>query len=193
MFAVRLGEGTPMARTVRNPRLNTRSARTKLAARREPYWTVISEGCAFGYRRGANGGTWIAKFRDDNGRRHYEAIGAADDARDPDGLSVLSFSQGQEKARAFFARKAREAAGDAAPHEGPYTVADALSTYLKAYERRGGKAIYATHHAAETHILPVLGRVPLTRLTAKKLEDWHHGLAEKPARARVGRGGKLNY
>jgi hypothetical protein len=33
---------------------------------------------------------------------------------------------------AFFGRKAREVAGDGAPHEGPYTVADALSTYLKA-------------------------------------------------------------
>jgi integrase len=191
-FAVRLF-GNTMARTVRNPRLNTRSPRAKLGARREPYWTVISGGCALGYRRGANGGRWIAKFRDESGRRHYEAIGAADDARDPDGLSVLAFAQAQEKARAFFARKAREAAGDAAPHDGPYTVADAVSAYLKAYERRGGKAIYATRHAAEMHILPILGMVPLTRLTAKKLEDWHHGLAEKPARARGGRGGKLNY
>src|SRR5262249_18974514 len=85
--------------------------------RNEPFWTVIREGCALGYRSGANGGTWIAKFREETGRRHYQAIGAADDARDPDGLSVLSFAQAQEKAGAFFARKAREAAGDAAPHD----------------------------------------------------------------------------
>src|SRR5262249_3511767 len=129
-------KGDVVARIVRNPRLNTRSARTKLPGRREPHWTVISEGCALAYRPGANAGTWIAKFRDDNGRRHYEAIGAADDARDPDGLSVLSFPQAQEKARSFFARKAREAAGDAAPHDGPYTVENAVRDYLKAYERR---------------------------------------------------------
>ena len=54
-----------MARTVRNPKIDTRSARAKLAVRREPYWTAISEGCALGYSRGAKGGTWIAKFRNE--------------------------------------------------------------------------------------------------------------------------------
>jgi hypothetical protein len=102
-----------MARTIRNGKLDTRSARSRLTLRREPYWTVVSEGCALGYRRGAKGGTWIGRFRDESGRQHYEALGAADDARDPDGLSVFSFAQAQEKSRAFFTRKAREIAGDA--------------------------------------------------------------------------------
>ena len=174
-----------MARAVRNRKLDTRSARTKLAVRREPYWTVDSAGCALGYRRGANGGTWIAKFRDEGGRRHYEAIGAADDARDPDGLSVLSYGQAQEKARTFFVQKAREAAGDAAPHVGPYTVADALAGYLTAYERRGGKALYTTRLAVNTHILPSLGNMAVTKLTARKIEDWHQSIAEQPARLRT--------
>ena len=174
-----------MARAVRNRKLDTRSARTKLAERREPYWTVDSAGCALGYRRGANGGTWIAKFRDDGGRRHYESIGAADDARDPDGLSVLSYGQAQEKARTFFVQKAREAAGDAAPHVGPYTVADALAGYLTAYERRGGKALYTTRLAVNTHILPSLGNMAVAKLTARKIEDWHQSIAEQPARLRT--------
>jgi hypothetical protein len=97
-----------MARTIRNGKLDTRSARSRLTLRREPYWTVISEGCALGYRRGANGGTWISRFRDEKGRQHYEALGAADDARDPDGLSVFSFAQAQEKSRVFLhARRVR--------------------------------------------------------------------------------------
>ena len=182
-----------MARSVRNARLNTRSARTKLDARREPYWTVISAGCALGYRRGANGGTWIGKFRDEGGRRYYEAIGAADDARAPDGHSVLSFGQAQEKARTFFVQKAREAAGDAAPHVGPYTVADALSGYLTAYERRGGKALYTTRLAVKTHILPSLGDITVTKLTARKIEDWHQSLAEQPARVRTKPGKKQRH
>ena len=77
-----------MPRTVRNPQIDTRSARARLAERREPYWTVISAGNALGYRRGAKGGTWIAKFRDADGKRHLESLGAADDARDADGLSA---------------------------------------------------------------------------------------------------------
>jgi hypothetical protein len=94
-----------MARTVRNAKLDTRSARARLVSRREPYWTVISGGCALGYRRGSKGGTWIFRFRDDNGRQHYESLGAADDARESDGLTVYSFAQAQELARAFFVRR----------------------------------------------------------------------------------------
>jgi integrase len=183
-----------MARAVRNAKISTRSARARLPARREPYWTTISEGCALGYRSGTKGGTWIAKFRnDETEQRHYEALGAADDARDPDGISVFSFIQAQEKARAFFHRKAREGAGDMAPHDGPYTVANAIADYLKAYERRGGKALYHARRVAETHILPTLGGTPIPRLTAKKIEDWHHGLAEKPALARTKSGEEPNY
>jgi integrase len=161
--------------------------------RREPHWTVISEGCALGYRRGVKGGTWIGRFRDDTGRQHYEALGAADDARDPDRLSVFSFAQAQEKAREFFTRKAREAAGECAPHEGPYTVQDAIDDYLRAYERRGGKAVYDTRKVAETHIKPVLGSVPVARLTARRIEDWHQSLAEQPARMRTKPGKKQRH
>ena len=176
-----------MPRAVRNARLNTRSARTRLEARREPYWTVISEGCALGYRRGAKGGYWIAKFRDELGQRRYESIGAADDARDPDGLSVLSFAQAQEQARAFFVRKAREAAGDLAPRDRPYTVDDALNEYFRDYAKRG-KALSRTQSAANLHVRPALGAIPITRLTAKRLREWHHGLADKARQVRGKRG-----
>jgi integrase len=182
-----------MARQVRNSKLDSRTARARLPARREPFWTVISAGCALGYRQGAKGGTWIGKYRDDQGRRHYQAFGAADDFRDADGLSVFSFAQAQEQARTFFARKAREAAGELAPHVGPYTIEHAVNDYLKAYERRGGRAVYHARRAAETHILPALGTLPVAKLSAKRLEDWHQGLAEKPALLRSKPGSKPNH
>jgi hypothetical protein len=99
--------GDDMARTLRDPKLDSRTARLKLPIRREPYWKPISPGCALGYRRGP--GTWIAKYRGDDGQRHYTAIGAADDTLDADGHVALSFVQAQEKARGFFTQKAREA------------------------------------------------------------------------------------
>jgi integrase len=182
-----------MARTVRNTKIDTRSSRARLTARREPYWTVISRGCAVGYRRGEKSGTWIAKFRDESGKRSYDSLGAADDARDPDGISVFSFAQAQERAREFFKRKAREAAGELAPHDGPYTVNDAIAAYTKAYERRGGKALYDTRLAAETHIMPELGPLPVARLTTHKIEDWHHRLAETPPRMRTKHGAEPQY
>src|ERR1700688_3981667 len=107
-----------MARTARNGKLDTRSARMKLPARREPYWQVLSKGTAIGYRRGAKGGNWIARLRDEEGKQHYNATGAADDIRDADGLTVFSFSEAQEIARTWFASKARELAGHAEPQLG---------------------------------------------------------------------------
>jgi integrase len=182
-----------MARTVRNAKIDTRSSRARLKIRREPYWTKISQGCAIGYRRGDRGGTWIGKFRDDGGKRHYEALGAADDAREPDGLSVFSFAQAQEKARLFFRHKAREAAGDLAPSEGPYTVAHAIADYIRAYEQRGGKSLYTTRKAAEIHILPALRDVHVRHLTARKIEAWLHALSEQHPRLRTKPGAKQNY
>jgi integrase len=176
-----------MARTVRNAKLDTRSARSRLTARREPYWTVISRGCALGYRRGTNGGTWIGRFRDDTGRQHYEALGATDDARDADGLSAFSFAQAQEKARTFFTRKAREVAGESTPSDGPYRVADALDDYFKSYAKRG-KGVSAARSAANLHIGPILGALPVAKLTPKRLRDWHHAIADKPRQARGKRG-----
>ena len=89
-----------MARTLRNGKLDTRTARAKLAERREPYWTVLVQGGALGYRRGRKAGTWIARWRDKAGKQHYRSLGAADDALDADGIAALSFAQAQERARA---------------------------------------------------------------------------------------------
>jgi integrase len=169
-----------MARTVRNPKIDTRSARLKLAERREPYWTVISSGCAVGYRRGAKSGTWVARLRDDEGKQHYEAFGAADDARDADGLTCFNFAQAQELARTFFDRKARELAGHAEPQAGPYTVKAALDDYLAARERRGSKGARADRYAAEARIVPKLGAIEISRLTTRAIRDWHEAIASAP-------------
>jgi integrase len=174
-----------LARTVRNPKIDTRTARQRLAVRREPYWTVISAGCALGYRRGAKGGTWIAKFRDDDGNRHLEALGAADDVRDADGLTVFSFAQAQAKARDWFRAKARRQAGDLAPLDRPYTVADALADYRADYLRRGGKAADRLDWSAAAWIIPELGAIELARLTRGRIVAWHQKLAETQARLRT--------
>jgi hypothetical protein len=169
-----------LARTVRNAKIDSRSSRAKLSERREPYWTAISRGCAIGYRRGGKGGSWIARFRDDAGGQHYEALGAADDARDPDGLSVFSFAQAQDRARTFFVRVARELAGDLAPHEGSYTVGMAIEDYLTTREKRGSKGVRADRYGAEARIIPEIGNVEVARITSKRIRDWHQTVASSP-------------
>ena len=182
-----------MPRTVRNPKIDTRSARARLLERREPYWTVISAGNALGYRRGVKGGTWIAKFRDDSGKRHLEALGVADDARDADGLSVFSFAQAQERARSWFERKAREQAGDFVPLGRIYKVADALAEYRADYQHRGGKATDRLDSSAGAWILPELGPVPLDKLSKGRIVAWHLKMAETAPRLRTKPGVTQNH
>jgi integrase len=184
IFSVKFPYEIAMARTVRNGKIDTRSARAKLPLRREPYWTVVSAGCAIGYRKGVKGGTWVGRRRDDDGKQNYIALGAADDAREPNG-DVLSFGQAQAKAREWFDRAAEPAAG-------PYTVADAVRDYLDWFGKNR-KGLAFTRSAAGAFILPELGNVELPKLTKASIEEWLHKLADSPARLRTRRGEACRY
>src|SRR3954462_13835007 len=121
------GDGR-MARTVADANLTTRSARLKLPARREPHWRTLSEGLAIGYRKGARGGTWIARHYTTDAGRRFKALGTADDIVDADDLHILSFSQAQAAARTWFAEIAvgDKIVAEAAQAKSVFTVADAL-------------------------------------------------------------------
>lgn len=196
-----------MARAVKNPKIDTRTARlAKLEPRREPYWAAITPGLALGYRRTAKGGgTWIGRWRDSVGKQHTHAIGAADDYADADGMTVLTFGQAQERARAWretmLAREQEEDDEDEAPAPVvPITVAEAIDAYLVALERGDGrsktggvKSLKTTRVAVEAHIIPALGDVLLGDLTTKRIKKWHQDLADKPARVRTKFGSTQKY
>lgn len=179
-----------MARTVRNARLDSRTSRVSLPARKNPYWVSLSPGCALGYYKGVKGGKWQARLFDEDGKKHFEVIGPADDVLDPDGISVFSYYQAQAKARDFIARKTRELAGEYAPEKGPYTVEKALEDYFKHREQRGSKGVDKDRSVARVRILPTLGQIEVNRLTTRRLRDWHTNLAETGKQARAGRSGK---
>jgi len=48
----------------RAAKLETSTARRRLAVRKKPYWTTISPGIALGYRRNAGSGTWSVRSAD---------------------------------------------------------------------------------------------------------------------------------
>ena len=181
-----------MARTVRDAKLETRTARLRLSIRSEPYWRNLETGFALGYRRRANGGTWLARRRDETGGYTEHRIGITDDLQDADGVAVYDYGHAQRAARAWWRSERRHEEGHDT-RSGPFTMADAIADYLSAFQRRGGKSLYETRRAAETHILPALGHMQVAKLTAKKIEDWHQGLAEKPALARSKPGRKPNH
>jgi integrase len=175
-----------MARKSRDERLDTRTARLRLAPRREPYWRNIQEGRAIGYRRAAGGkaGTWIARHYDPTAAtaRQYQSLGVADDFMDADGATTLTFTQAQDKARAWFADLARAGGKVSAP----ITVREAVKEYEADYTARGGKALAAMKAGIDAHILPKLGERKVADLTAAVIRAWHRGLATAPARLRTG-------
>lgn len=176
-----------MARTVRDPKIETRSARSRLAPRREPYWSKLGAGRHVGYRRlGREGGTWIARAYDpDTRKRAFRALGTADDVLDADAIEVLTFAQAQERARAWFP-SAFQPNDDTEDSLGVVTVGDAVRSYLDWLDvHRKPTTAREARIAAQAHILPTLGAVRLDRLTSRKLAMWHAAVAVAPIRVRT--------
>lgn len=127
-----------MARTVRDARLDTWHARSKLRARKEPHSTRLNKGCHLGHRRPTHGrgGSWVARYRNKEKRLVGHYIGPADDFMDADGVTCFSFDQAQELARAWF----HSVASTSIPNRalGIYSVADCIAdylTYIKAHKK----------------------------------------------------------
>ena len=176
-----------MARIVRNPKLDTRSARAKQAMRDSPYWASLEPGCALGYRKGPKGGVWLAKLVRE-GLRQQTTLGPADDAFDADGVLAISYAQAQAKARDWFATVVRPT-----NPSGPYTVRDAITDYLDWFRATGRKSIKETKASINAFILPPLGSTEVSSLTPARLRKWHADIAAAPPRLRTKPGRKQNF
>ena len=139
-----------MPRNSRTIDITYPSNRAKLPVEPEPHWHRIAEGQHLGYRKlAANQGTWVARYRVAGKKaRRYKALGAADGPGKPaNGTHVLSFQQALDAALRWFSELAK--ADAAGVQIGPYTVADAASAWLDAWEgsarsKANSKAISTT-------------------------------------------------
>lgn len=176
-----------MAKTVRDGRLDSRTARAKLAARHEPYWRSIDAGMHLGYRKGPRKASWLARYRCEDGRYLKTVLGLADDIQDADGTHIYSFSEAQEAARAWFLRQRRISVGIAPSRSAKFTVADALDEYLD-WCRTHRKSAAALQAAINGHIRPGLGAIPIDKLTHTQIRAFHESVASAPARVRTPKG-----
>jgi integrase len=181
-----------MARTVRDANLESRAARSRLPARRKPYWRKIDQGAHLGYYKGSRAASWIARYFLGNHRYAETTLGKADDVSDADDVDVFDFRQAQAKARAWFSDQARRAAGLSAA-EGPYTVRQAIDDYFEWLRSEGKRSLASSRLAANAHILPALGHLEVGRLTVQRVRDWHRDLAKAPARLRSARGAPVRH
>jgi integrase len=170
-------------RTVKDARLTTREQRSKLPARRKPYWRAIQPGLHLGYRRPrgrrgkpAGAGMWIMRVWG-GGAYREKAIAAADDYAAADGTAVLNFAQAQARVL--------ELAGAAADSGGGLlTVGAALESYFEHLEGQGQNTANGRYQAG-AHILPVIGDAQVAELTTKRLQKWLHDLALENPRIRT--------
>ena len=178
-----------MARTVQDAKIGSRESRSKLLARRKPYWRQIQPGLHIGYRkprgrrgRPAGAGVWI--MRAWTGAAYREkAIATADDFAAADGTIVLSFAQAQAQVLELSAR------GDSGT--GPLTVATALELHFAHLEGQGQSVVNQRYHAG-AHIVPALGDELVGDLKTGRLQKWLHDLARTAPRVRT-LSGKQNY
>lgn len=171
-----------MARSIRDAKLDTRTARLKLPHRVNPHWTSLGPGQSLGYYRPQSrvSGTWIARFLDPDTRKQArKKLGTADDYQDADGSLVLSHEEAKKKAQAWF-DQARESATGERVHRGPYLVSDALDAYLDHLDQEGKRSAKDARKRTDLHIRPSLGGLEVAKLTRIRLDKWKTDLAESP-------------
>jgi integrase len=181
-----------VSRHVKDARIETREARRKLAVQSEPHWRAIVQGAHVGYYKGTRRGTWLVRWRKPEGGYGKATLGEADDTRDADGANVLDYRQAQQKALEQIARWERQEAPEAPSV--PATVAEVVNEYLEwtAKHRRASTA-REWRYMARAHILPVLGKLEVAKLTTARVRKWHEALAEQPGRLRTRPGKKQRY
>ena len=81
-----------MARRIRDPKLETPTARDKLQLSGKPYYgRPLAEGLHLGYRKNRSGGKWVVRRYLGDEKYVVETIAAADDRQDANGDTILTF------------------------------------------------------------------------------------------------------
>ncbi|MER9421443.1 site-specific integrase [Mesorhizobium sp. M0317] len=184
-----------MAKTVRDAKLETRTARERLLSGETVHWRTLVPGqLHLGYRRRKPGtpGVWMArryvgKTADTKSGYLKNSLGLADDYQDADGRGVLSFADAQRAAHAT-----AEQAATPVVIGSSITVAEAVEDYirfLRAERKTGDEA----ERRARVFILPDLGSLKVADLALAKLEVWRDKLAAAPARLRTKPGKDQRY
>ena len=172
-----------MAGTVKHARLESQSARARLKRGRQPHWQALIEGKVhLGWQcwKGDPVGRWLLRRYIGNGKYRVQALGRADDAARADGADVLSFEQAKAKAHAMVTSPGGNGNGPIVR----LTVRQAMQRYID-YKHQKGQPVGDLISRSGVHILPTLGDLVVSELTAEQLRRWLHNMAHSPAQRRA--------
>ena len=176
-----------MAGTVRHAKLQNRTSRRRLKRGRMGHWNTLTPGKAhLGYQcwETETAGRWLLRRYIGQGKYNVETLGRADDVDDSNGADVLSFKEADEKARV------RINLPNGAKITG-LTVRQAMANYVE-YKKSLGQSVADVMSRGTAHILPALGDLAVSELTADVLRRWLARMASRPAQVRPKRG-KIQY
>lgn len=146
--------------------LDKAGVRGQLKPRREPYWGApVERGLYVGFRRLEHGGNWIARYHTDDKAHLYQSLGPVSPDND--------YDHAKREARRW--RKSIDAGVDTGEVE---TVAAACAEYVGSLrkEKRETAARDAERRFARTVDPDPLGKVKLTQLRERHLEQWRDRL-----------------
>ncbi len=157
-------------------RIDTKTGRAALTARPEPYWHKHARDRHLGFRKAADGsGSWIARYRGEDGKRLYKALGEHSDAFGFDHAIAAALAwfretdQGVRAEAETVAAVCRLYVKDRAKQKGVGTEKD----YQRAFERSvyggGGKE-------GNKHEPNAIGAVQLAKFRSRHLNTWREGL-----------------
>ena len=138
--------------------LKSKTTRSELKPRREPYWERITTGFYLGYRVIQTGdGTWIARLRGDDGNQKYHALGAF-----------------KERDDALKAAQSWRSQIDAGVSQVETTVEAACKTYVNHLKTENGqKSARDAEWRFEKRIYGTkLGALPLAKLKTTDVRKW---------------------
>ncbi|MCZ6668127.1 MAG: hypothetical protein O6932_05610, partial [Gammaproteobacteria bacterium] len=140
------------------PAIDTKAKRNRLAKRREPYWHKLVLGGFIGYRAGAKGGSWIARYRSEDGKQHYKSLEL------PAHLPQNEYDVATGEAKKWFDNQ------NLGFRAKPGTVDEAADNYIEYLEQKKGKASAKDAKGRiKLHILPEFADIPLDRLKLQQV------------------------
>ena len=149
---------------VRDHRIHLKNHRTKLEARREPYWRQLDTGRHIGYRKTETGSeTWVARWTDEDQRYRYQKLGP---------LSSHDWSRAKEEAEKWFV-------SCEAGVVRPGTVEEACRDYVENRHREvGGRNPRDAEKRFKAHVYgTAFGRTKLDKIRYRQIEKWRDELS----------------
>lgn len=163
-----------LANEIMTTKIDTVTARAKIAPRRDPYWQRVSRGLCVGFRKMSNdtSGTWFARYRDEGKAQLRQTLGTLD-----------NFAPSERFDKAATAVRTWINAATIGKISGSCTVKDACDAYTKRVrDLKGDKAA----DDLEARYRRWIGEDPIRKIEINKLtRDEVSALRKRMAEAPV--------